>query len=80
LRREIRKNPVRNAARQLIDLPGADDDIATPEQVLDAANYIGTAKDRIVQETVPGGHIGLFVGADTLREHWPRIAWWIAAQ
>ena len=43
-------------------LAGADDDITTPEQVLDAAKYLGTPKDRIVQKTVPGGHIGLFMG------------------
>jgi len=61
-------------------LAGAADDITTPEQVLDAANYLGTPKDKIVQETVPGGHIGLFMGARTLAEHWPKIARWIAAQ
>jgi poly(3-hydroxyalkanoate) synthetase len=60
-------------------LAGADDDITTPEQVLDATKYIGTVKD-IVQETVPGGHIGLFMGASTLRDHWPKIARWIGAQ
>jgi poly(3-hydroxyalkanoate) synthetase len=61
-------------------LAGAVDDITTPEQVLDAAKYLGTPKDRIVAETVPGGHIGLFMGARTLKEHWPAIARWIAAQ
>ena len=61
-------------------LAGADDDITTVEQVLDAAKYIGTAKDRIVQKTVPGGHIGLFMGAGTLKDHWPQIARWISAQ
>ena len=61
-------------------LAGADDDITTPEQVLDAAKYIGTAEDRIVQGVVPGGHIGLFIGGDTLRGHWPQIARWIGAQ
>jgi poly(3-hydroxyalkanoate) synthetase len=61
-------------------LAGADDDITTPEQVLDGAKYLGTPKDRIVQKTVPGGHIGLFMGASTLKEHWPPIARWIAAQ
>jgi polyhydroxyalkanoate depolymerase len=60
-------------------LAGAQDDITTPEQVLDAAKYIGTPKDRTLQKTVPGGHIGLFMGARTLREHWPLIARWIAA-
>ncbi len=61
-------------------LAGADDDITPPEQVLGAARYIGTPNDRIVRKTVPGGHIGLFMGARTLREHWPDVARWIAAQ
>ena len=61
-------------------LAGASDDITTPEQVLGAAKYLGTPKDRLVQKTVPGGHIGLFMGARTLKEHWPPIARWIAAQ
>jgi hypothetical protein len=61
-------------------LAGAADDIMTPERVLDAVKYLGTLKDRIVQKTVPGGHIELFVGACTLKEHWPQIARWIASQ
>jgi polyhydroxyalkanoate depolymerase len=60
-------------------LAGASDDITTPEQVLDAVKYLGTPKDQIVQETVPGGHIGLFMGAGTLKDHWPRIARWISS-
>lgn len=58
-------------------LAGEADDITTPEQVLDAAKYLGTPKERIVQQTVPGGHIGLFMGSRTLAEQWPRIAGWI---
>ncbi|QBC31776.1 alpha/beta fold hydrolase [Pandoraea sp. XY-2] len=61
-------------------LAGARDDITTPEQVLDAAKYLGTPKERIVAQTVPGGHIGLFMGARTLKEHWPGIARWIVSQ
>lgn len=61
-------------------LAGAEDDITPPEQVLDAAKYIGTPRDRILQKTVPGGHIGLFMGARTLRDYWPSIARWISAQ
>ncbi len=60
-------------------LGGAADDITTPEQVLGAAKYIGTPKEQIIQQTVPGGHIGLFMGASTLKDHWPRIARWIAS-
>ncbi|MCW5744899.1 MAG: alpha/beta hydrolase [Alphaproteobacteria bacterium] len=61
-------------------LAGADEDITSPEQVLDAAKYLGTPPDRIVRRTVPGGHIGLFMGARTLKEHWPPVARWIATQ
>ena len=48
--------------------------------MLDAAKYVGTPKDRIASKTVPGGHIGLFMGTRTLAEHWPVIARWIVAQ
>jgi len=61
-------------------LAGASDDITTPEQVLDAAKYLGTPKDRIVAKTAPGGHIGLFMGARTLTDFWPEIGRWIVAQ
>jgi poly(3-hydroxyalkanoate) synthetase len=60
-------------------LAGAGDDITTPEQVLNAAKYLGTPGDRIVQQTAPGGHIGLFMGARTLKDYWPGIARWIAS-
>lgn len=61
-------------------LAGGGDDITTPEQVLEAAPLLGTPKDRIVSQTVPGGHIGLFMGSHTLRDSWPGITRWIAAQ
>lgn len=49
-------------------------------RVLGAARLIGTPGERVVQETVPSGHIGPFMGANTLRLHWPKIAQWIVAQ
>lgn len=61
-------------------LAGEADDITTTEQVLNAAQLVGTPAHQIQQKTVPGGHIGLFMGARTLTEHWPPIARWIAAQ
>jgi polyhydroxyalkanoate depolymerase len=75
-----RKLNLRNITCPLYLLAGADDDITTPEQVLDADKYVGTPKERIVKKTVPGGHIGLFMGARTLKKHWPEITRWIAAQ
>jgi poly(3-hydroxyalkanoate) synthetase len=71
---------LKNITCPLYLLAGAADDITTPEQVLDTDKYVGTSRDRIVKKTVPGGHIGLFMGARTLKEHWPKIARWIAAQ
>jgi poly(3-hydroxyalkanoate) synthetase len=58
-------------------LAGADDEITTPEQVLDAEKYIGTPKTKIVKKTIPGGHIGMFMGSNALKNHWPEIARWI---
>jgi poly(3-hydroxybutyrate) depolymerase len=59
-------------------LAGAADDITTPEQVFDAEKYLGTPKARIEKALVPGGHIGLFMGANTLKTAWPPIARWVA--
>ena len=61
-------------------LAGDSDDITTPEQVLGAASHIGTPKHSIVEKTVPGGHIGLFMGARTLKDTWPAIGQWINGQ
>jgi polyhydroxyalkanoate depolymerase len=73
-----RKLDLRRIACPVYLLAGAADDITSPAQVLGAARLIGTPPDLIRQETVPGGHIGLFMGARTLAEHWPSIARWLA--
>jgi poly(3-hydroxyalkanoate) synthetase len=75
-----RKLSLRDITCPLYLLAGEADDITTPQQVLGAAKLVGTPKHRIAEKTVPGGHIGLFMGAGTLREHWPRIARWIVDQ
>ena len=59
-------------------LAGEADDITAREQVFGAENLLGTPKDKIVKTLVPGGHIGLFMGARNLVETWPQIARWIA--
>jgi poly(3-hydroxyalkanoate) synthetase len=75
-----RRLDLRNITCPTYLLAGAADDITTPEQVLDAEKYLGTPREQIICETVPGGHIGLFMGSQTLRLHWPKIARWITAQ
>ncbi|KUZ91360.1 esterase [Burkholderia ubonensis] len=61
-------------------LAGEADDITTPEQVFDAVKYLGTPAAQVTSRLVPGGHIGLFMGSRTLKDAWPDIAAWIAAQ
>jgi len=61
-------------------LAGETDDITTSEQVFGAAKLFGTPQEQIVQQLVPGGHIGLFMGTRTLGDYWPQIARWIAEQ
>jgi polyhydroxyalkanoate depolymerase len=59
-------------------LAGKDDDITTADQVFNAEQLLGTPRKHIEKKLVPGGHIGLFMGANTLRDAWPEIGRWIA--
>jgi poly(3-hydroxybutyrate) depolymerase len=60
-------------------LAGEADDITTKEQVFAAEELLGTPRNRITKALVPGGHIGLFMGNQTLKTSWPTIAQWIGA-
>ena len=61
-------------------LGGASDDITPPVQVFAAEQKLGTPNDTIVKRTTPGGHIGLFMGSNTLKDVWPGIGAWIKEQ
>ena len=58
-------------------LAGEADDITTREQAFAAEHLVGTPRSGIVKKTVPGGHIGLFMGSKTLAEVWPEIGHWM---
>jgi len=58
-------------------LAGAQDDITTAEQVFNAERLLGTPHKDIEKQLAPGGHIGLFMGSNTLRETWPKIGRWL---
>ncbi len=58
-------------------LAGESDDITTQDQVFNAEELVGTPKHEIVKKLVPGGHIGLFMGSQTLQHVWPEIGAWI---
>jgi polyhydroxyalkanoate depolymerase len=59
-------------------LAGDADDITTREQVFNAERLMGTPAAQVTKKLVPGGHIGLFMGANTLADTWPGIGRWIA--
>jgi poly(3-hydroxyalkanoate) synthetase len=54
-------------------LAGAADHITPPDQVFALADYASTPRKQIVRETTAGGHLGLFMGHEALRDHWPRL-------
>jgi poly(3-hydroxybutyrate) depolymerase len=61
-----------------IDMPlqllaGASDHITPPDQVFAIADFAGTPPHAIRRDIAPGGHLGLFMGHQALREHWPAL-------
>jgi poly(3-hydroxyalkanoate) synthetase len=54
-------------------LAGETDHITPPPQVFAAAHAVSTPAERIARRTTSGGHLGLFMGREALREHWPPI-------
>ncbi|HYM57534.1 MAG TPA: alpha/beta fold hydrolase [Solirubrobacteraceae bacterium] len=54
-------------------LGGARDHITPPAQVFAAADHVSTPRVDVFRHTSSGGHLGLFMGGEALREHWPPI-------
>jgi poly(3-hydroxybutyrate) depolymerase len=54
-------------------LAGANDHITPPDQVFALADAVSTPADRITRHTTSGGHLGLFMGTEALRDHWPVV-------
>lgn len=55
-------------------MAGERDDYAPPAQVLATAALVGTSRGDITQRIVPAStHLGLFLGARTLRDEWPAL-------
>ncbi|MGD2141486.1 MAG: alpha/beta fold hydrolase [Burkholderiales bacterium] len=61
-------------------LAGESDNITTREQVFNTETLVSTPRDQIQKKLVPGGHIGLFMGTNTLAKAWPEIGRWIQQQ
>jgi len=58
-------------------LAARDDELVSPPQLFGLARLVGTPANRIVTAMAPCRHLGLFMGEDILKEHWPRIAQWL---
>jgi poly(3-hydroxyalkanoate) synthetase len=54
-------------------LAGATDHITPPDQVFALADAVSTPARHITKRTAAGGHLGLFMGTEALREHWPVV-------
>ena len=54
-------------------LAGATDHITPPDQVFALAHHASTPPEFVHERVTSGGHLGLFMGHEALREHWPPI-------
>ena len=54
-------------------LAGATDHITPPAQVFALADHVSTPPADMLARTTTGGHLGLFMGNEALREHWPVV-------
>jgi poly(3-hydroxyalkanoate) synthetase len=52
-------------------LAGTTDHITPPDQVFALAGLASTPAERVGRHLTTGGHLGLFMGHEALREHWP---------
>jgi poly(3-hydroxyalkanoate) synthetase len=58
-------------------LGARDDNLVAPEQLFATANRVGTPKTQLEMATEPCGHLSLFLGAETIKRSWRRIASWL---
>jgi poly(3-hydroxyalkanoate) synthetase len=68
-----KKVDLRNIECPLFLIAGTKDDITTPGQVFNAGKYVSTPPERIERFLVDSGHIGLFMGKNSLRNAWPGV-------
>jgi poly(3-hydroxyalkanoate) synthetase len=61
-------------------LAARNDDVVAPEQVFATRDRVGTAPTEIETAIAPCQHLGLFMGARTLRTAWPKIVRWLVGK
>ena len=73
-----RRIDLREVRHPLFLLAARDDELVLPEQLLAAARLVGTPPEEIATTIEPCGHIGLFMGARSVRGAWREVARWLA--
>ncbi|HZD89443.1 MAG TPA: poly(3-hydroxyalkanoate) synthetase, partial [Pseudolabrys sp.] len=58
-------------------LAARDDELVAPAQLFALAHLTGAVPAEIHTALAPCGHLGLFMGRNVLREHWPGVAQWL---
>ena len=58
-------------------LAARDDELVAPAQLLSVERLVGTPPEQIRIDLAPCRHLGLFMGRNVLREHWPAVAQWL---
>jgi len=71
---------LKNVSCPLYLLAGSVDHITPGPQVFALADYASTAPEEITQVTAPGGHLGLFMGRESLMAYWAPLFAAIAAR
>jgi poly(3-hydroxyalkanoate) synthetase len=61
-------------------LGARDDTLVNPAQLFATADRVGTPKQHIEMATEPCGHLSLFLGAETIKRRWTRIAQWLGEE
>lgn len=60
-------------------LAGDNDTVVPRDQALATVPLLGTPPAWLEQASAPCSHLGLFMGRDTLNQHWSRISNWLQA-
>jgi len=58
-------------------LGARDDELIAPKQLFATANLVGSPRQHIETATEPCRHLSLFLGAETIKGSWRRIAGWL---
>lgn len=68
-----KKVDLKNIDCPVLMIAGSKDDITTSGQVFNTEKYVSTPPDRMGRYLVDSGHIGLFMGSNSLKTVWPKV-------